>query len=109
MFRTKSQQKKLCTNCPIAKTADLVGDSIVLIIIRELISGPKRFGDIQQSLKGVSSRTLTEKLKKLEAQDIISRIEYKEKPPRVEYSLTPKGKGLKKIVKALLEYGEVYL
>lgn len=109
MFRTKSQQKKLCTNCPIAKTADLVGDSIVLIIIRELISGPKRFGDIQQSLKGVSSRTLTEKLKKLEAQNILGRIEYKEKPPRVEYSLTSKGRGLKKIVKALFEYGEVYL
>ena len=109
MFRTKSQQKNLCTNCPIAKTADLVGDSIVLIIVRELMSGSKRFGEIHQSLNGVSSRTLTEKLKKLEVQDIISRIEYKEKPPRVDYALTQKGKGLKKIVKALLEYGEEYL
>jgi DNA-binding HxlR family transcriptional regulator len=109
MFRTTSQQKNICKKCPIAKTADLVGDSIVLIIIRELISGPKRFGDMIESLEGVSTRTLTQKLKKLEGQNIISRTEYKEKPPRVEYSLTSKGKGLKKIVSALLQYGEKYL
>jgi DNA-binding HxlR family transcriptional regulator len=109
MFRTKSQQKNICKKCPIAKTADLVGDSVTLIVIRELISGPKRFGDISQSLEGVSSRTLTQKLKKLEGQEIVSRVEYKEKPPRVEYSLTSKGKGLKKIVSALLQYGERYL
>jgi DNA-binding HxlR family transcriptional regulator len=52
---------------------------------------------------------LTQKLKKLEAHNIVSRTEYKEKPPRVEYSLTSKGKGLKKIVSALLSYGEQYL
>lgn len=109
MFRTKSQQKNMCTNCPIAKTADLVGDTVVLIILRELISGSKRFGDIHAALQGVSTRTLTEKLKKLEQQEIITRIEYKEKPPRVEYQLTQKGKGLKKIVQALLVYGEKYL
>ncbi len=109
MFKTKSQRNKMCKNCPIAKTADLVGDSIVLIIIRELISGPKRFGEIHESLGGVSTRTLTQKLKKLEAVDIVSRAEYKEKPPRVEYSLTTKGQGLKKIISALLQYGEKYL
>lgn len=109
MFRTASQQKSICKMCPIAKAADLVGDSIILIIIRELISGPKRFGDMVESLGGVSTRTLTQKLKKLEAQDVVSRAEYKEKPPRVEYSLTSKGKGLKKIVSAMLAYGEQYL
>ncbi len=109
MFRTASQQKKICKMCPIAKAADLVGDSVVLIIIRELISGPKRFGDMVDSLEGVSTRTLSQKLKKLEAHEIVSRTEYKEKPPRVEYSLTSKGKGLKKIVSAMLTYGEQYL
>lgn len=109
MFRTRSQQRKICTKCPIAKTADLIGDSVVLIIIRELVGGAKRFGDILDSLSGVSTRTLTEKLKKLEKDGIVIRNEYKEKPPRVEYLLTQKGRGLKKIVQALLIYGEKYL
>jgi DNA-binding HxlR family transcriptional regulator len=109
MFRTKAQQKKMCTNCPIAKASDLVGDSFVLIIVRELLSGSKRFGELHESLGGASTRTLTEKLKRLENQKIVTRIEFKEKPPHVEYILTAKGKGLKKIVNALYEYGENFL
>ncbi len=109
MFRTKTQKKKMCTNCPIAKASDLVGDSVVLIIVRELLGGSKRFGELHESLGGTSTRTVTEKLKKLEEQKIIIRIEFKEKPPHVEYMLTEKGKGLKKIVNALSDYGEKYL
>ncbi|MBC7767065.1 helix-turn-helix transcriptional regulator [Arenimonas sp.] len=109
MFRTKAQQKKICTNCPIAKASDLVGDSVVLIIIRELLNGSKRFGKIHERLGGVSTRTLTEKLKRLENQKIVIRLEFKEKPPHVEYVLTAKGKGLKKVVHALSEYGEKFL
>ena len=109
MFRTKEQKKKMCTNCPIAKASDLVGDSVVLIIVRELLTGSKRFGELHESLGGVSTRTLTEKLKKLEESKLVLRVEFKQKPPHVEYSLTVKGKGLKKIVNALSEYGEKYL
>lgn len=109
MFRTKAQQKKICTNCPIAKASDLVGDSVVLIIIRELLTGSKRFGEIHEVLGGVSTRTLTEKLKILEENKLILRLEFKQKPPHVEYSLTVKGKGLKKVVHALSDYGEKYL
>ncbi len=109
MLRTKSQQKKICTGCPIAKAANLVGDTVILIIIKELLNSPKRFGDICHLLDGVSTRTITDKLKQLEDQKIIIRREYKEKPPHVEYSLTEKGKGLKTVVNALLKYGEKYL
>ena len=109
MFRTKAQQKKICTNCPIAKASDLVGDSVTLIIVRELLTGSKRFGEILDALGGVSTRTLTEKLKKLEASKLVLRLEFKAKPPHVEYSLTVKGKGLKKIVTALSDFGEKYL
>lgn len=109
MFRTKAQQQKICTNCPIAKASDLVGDSVVLIIIRELMTSSKRFGEIHEILGGVSTRTLTEKLKRLEEQKIVIRLEYKEKPPHVEYMLTKKGKGLKKVVSALSEYGVKFL
>ncbi len=109
MFRTTSQKKKMCINCPIAKASDLVGDSVVLIIVRELLGGSKRFGELYESLGGVSTRTLTEKLKKLEENKLILRVEFKQKPPHVEYSLTVKGKGLKKIIVALSEYGEKFL
>ena len=109
MLRTKTQQKKICTGCPIAKAANLVGDTVVLIIIKELIKTPKRFGELCDSLEGVSTRTVTDKLKQLENDKIINRIEYKEKPPHVEYSLTEKGKGLKKIVNALYDYGEKFM
>lgn len=109
MLRTKSQQKKICTGCPIAKTANLIGDTVVLIIVKELLNGSKRFGDICGSLEGVSTRTITDKLKQLEINKIIDRVEYKEKPPHVKYLLTEKGKGLKTIVNALLKYGEKYL
>ena len=103
MFRTKAQQKKMCSNCPIAKTSDLVGDSVVLIIIRELMTGSKRFGELHESLGGASTRTVTEKLKRLEEQKMIIRIEFIEKPPHVEYILSQKGKGLKKVVDALAD------
>ncbi len=109
MFRTKAQQKKICTNCPIAKASDLVGDSVVLIIIRELLTGSKRFGEIHEVLGGVSTRTLTEKLKVLEENKLVLRLEFKQKPPHVEYSLTVKGKGLKKVVNALSDYGQKFL
>ena len=109
MLRTKSQQKKICTGCPIAKAANLVGDTVTLIIIKELLRGPRRFGEICNSLEEVSTRTIADKLKKLEIERIINRVEYKEKPPHVSYSLTEKGRGLKKVVDALLNYGEKYL
>lgn len=109
MLRTKSQQKKICTGCPIAKAANLVGDTVVLIIIKELLSGFRRFGELCESLEGVSTRTITQKLKQLEDQKIIIRTEYRTKPPHVEYSLTEKGKGLKKVVDSLLKYGEKFL
>ncbi len=109
MLRTKSQQKNICTGCPIAKAANLVGDTVTLIIIKELLKGSKRFGEICNILEGVSTRTITDKLKQLEIDEIINRIEYKEKPPHVNYSLTLKGKGLRNVVNSLLKYGQKYL
>jgi len=109
MFHTEEQQKKICTKCPYAKTADIIGDSVILVMIRELFKGPKRFGDFETSLSGVSTRTITEKLKLLEEKEIISRNEIIGKPPRVDYTLTTKGKGLHDIYEAMYSYGEKYL
>ncbi len=108
MLRTKIQQKSLCTNCPIAKAAHVVGDTVTLIIVRELLKGPMRFGDISEVL-GVSTRTLTLKLKQLEAEELLTRKEYAERPPRVEYALTKKGKALKTVITALSSYGAQHL
>ncbi len=109
MFHTEEQKKSICTKCPFAKTADLIGDSVILIILRELFKGPKRFGDFDTALSGVSTRTLTDKLKLLEEKEIVSREEIVGRPVRVEYKLTKKGKGLHDIYEAMRTYGEDYL
>lgn len=109
MLRTTKQQKRLCGICPIAKVADLVGDSYTILIVRDLLKSPKRFGDLEASLSGISTRTLTKKLKALEEFGIIKRDEFIEKPPRVVYSLTKKGLGLNDITEAMNKYGKKYL
>ncbi len=109
MLRTKNQEKKICGACPIAKTANLVGDTFTLLIIRDLLIMPKRFSDLQSSLSGVSTRTIVKKLKHLESQGIIKRTALNKKPPRVEYTLTKNGKALYKIIESMKEYGGKYL
>lgn len=106
MLKTEAQRSHMCTTCPIARVADLVGDSCVLLIIRDLLKKPQRFGDFIESLEGISSRTITKKLKYLEEQDIVFRTEFNERPPRVEYSLTKKGKGFSKLIKEMERYGK---
>lgn len=109
MLRTKKQQKELCGECGIAKVADLVGDSCTLLIVRDLLLGPRRFGELATSLSGISTRTLTIKLKLLETYGVIERSEFREKPPRVVYALTKKGRGLHDVAEAMRIYGEKYL
>jgi len=96
-------------NCPIAKTARLVGDTWTLLIVRDLLSGPKRFGQLQDSLGSISPKTLSQRLKMLEHAKLINRHAYAEIPPRVEYDLTEKGEALSDIIQALFDFGERYL
>lgn len=109
MLRTRKQVKGLCNECPLAKTANIIGDTFTLLIIRDLFDKPKRFGDLEKSLSGVSSRTITNKLKFLEDNKLIKRKEYSEKPPKVEYTLTKNGRALSKIVDAMRSYGNKFL
>jgi len=95
--------------CPISKAAQLLGDVWSLLIVRDLLTGPKRNKQLQDSLVGISTRTLTLKLKKLEAYHIIERRSYPETPPRVEYALTEKGLALHDIAEAMRAYGKKYL
>ena len=108
MFRTKIQHTA-CSTCPIAKTADIIGDSTILLIVRDLAISPRRFNELESSFPGVSTRTLTGKLKILEAEGIIVKQKFAEFPPRVEYSLSKKGKGLLSVIRAMEQYGKKHL
>lgn len=92
--------------CPIARTAELLGDPCTLLIVRDLLEDTRRFGELSSSLSPISSRTIANKLKVLEDRGIIARREYKEKPPRVEYSLTKEGKKLHRIIEDMRAFGK---
>ncbi len=105
----RQNQKKACHGCPLAKTAALVGDLWTLLIIRDLLGGHKRYRELLESLEGISTRTLSKRLKELEDEDLITRKTFGEYPPRVEYSITTKGKKLGLVTGAMKKYGEKYL
>ena len=108
MLRTGSQRKKLCPECPVARVADLFGDPCTLLIMRDLLTRPRRFRDMEDSLGGMSPRTLTNKLKNLEKEDLVTRKHFK-KPVRFHYELTKKGAAFNKVVEAMRSYGKKYL
>ena len=109
MLRTKRQRTVLCRSCPVAKTADLVGDSISLLILRDVLVKPRRFGDFELSLAGVSSRTISSKLRALEKRALITRVPDPAAYPRIDYRATAKGVALKAVVNAMRAYGKKYL
>lgn len=109
MLRTKDQVASICTECPLAKTANIIGDTFTILIIRDLLAAPKRFSELEQSLNGVSSRTITKKLQFLLDKKLIRRVEPTVKNPHPAYSLTPHGKALHKIMETMRTYGAKYL
>jgi len=92
--------------CPIAKTLDVIGTKWTFLIIRDLlIDGTLRFGDLLRSLDGISPKTLSLRLKELEDRGVLERRVFPEVPPRVEYTLTEKGKRLEGIFIELKRFG----
>src|SRR3989344_8371026 len=108
MLRTKSQRAKLCPSCPVARVADLLGDPCSLLIVRDLIDKPRRFGELEDSLGGMSTRTLTRALRRLDKDGLVVRKCFA-KPVRFHYELTRKGKALQKVVDTMRMYGKRYL
>lgn len=104
-----SQEKKNTDFCPIARVAELLGDPCTLLIVRDLLTGPRRFKDLALSLSSTSTRTISNKLKILEEKHIITRTLFREKPPRVEYTLTDEGKKLTALMEEMRSYGKRYL
>ena len=91
--------------CSIEKALDVLGGKWTFLIIRDLFDGTRRFGELRQSLCGVSPKTLSARLRDLEKKNIVERRAYATIPPTVEYSLTEKGRSLKPIIKAMKIWG----
>lgn len=94
--------------CPVETTLMLIGDKWKVLILRDLMPGTKRFGELKKSIGSVSQKVLTSQLRDMEEKGLISRKVYAEVPPRVEYSLTELGKSLGPILDAMREWGENY-
>src|SRR6185312_12559726 len=84
--------------CSVAATSEIVGAKWTVLIVHDLSEGPRRFTELERSCAGISPRTLAERLRWLEAEEIVQRQSYPESPPRVEYALTPKGEALLPVV-----------
>src|SRR5438045_7797040 len=95
--------------CPVCATAEVVCGKWTLLVIRDLAEGRSRFCELERSLHGISPRTLSLRLRALEEEGIVERQTYAEVPPRVEYTLTAKGRALIPIVEGMRDYGERWL
>ena len=94
--------------CPVETTLTLIGDKWKVLILRDLMPGTKRFGELKNSIGSVSQKVLTAQLRDMERNGLVHREVYAEVPPRVEYSLTDLGNSLKPILDSMMIWGESY-
>ena len=97
------------TDCPVCACAEIISGKWTLLIIRDLAAGRSRFCELERSLEGISPRTLSLRLRALEAEGIVERRTYPEVPPRVEYRLTAKGRALVPLIEQMRMYGRKWL
>ncbi len=102
------QAAKELPACPVETTLMLIGDKWKVLILRDLMPGTKRFGELKRSIGSVSQKVLTAQLRDMEEKGLVSRRVYAGVPPRVEYSLTELGRSLKPILDAMWIWGEGY-
>ncbi|MBW4621692.1 MAG: helix-turn-helix transcriptional regulator [Cyanosarcina radialis HA8281-LM2] len=95
--------------CPIQYVVDLLGNKWSILVLRELFGGDRRTHELLAALPGISTKTLTQRLRELEARGLVERRVYAEIPPHVEYSLTPKGRQIKPVMIALHQVGLQWL
>ena len=94
--------------CPVETTLMLIGDKWKVLILRDLMDGTKRFGELKKSIGTVSQKVLTAQLRDMEEKGLLTRKVYAEVPPRVEYTLTETGYSLKPVLDALWAWGAEY-
>ena len=106
-METKTVKKELPA-CPVETTLMLIGDKWKVLILRDLLPGTKRFGELKKSIGNVSKKVLTAQLRDMESNGLVNRKVYPKVPPRVEYSLTELGRSLKPILDAMWDWGEEF-
>ena len=94
--------------CPVETTLTLISDKWKVLILRDLLTGTKRFGELRKSIGTVSQKVLTSQLRQMKESGLLTRKVYAEVPPRVEYTLTELGSSLKPIMDAMWAWGENY-
>ncbi len=95
--------------CPVARTAQIMGNKWTPLILRDLADGHKRFSELERSLAGISPKTLSERLRRLEESAVVIRTCFAEVPPRVEYQLTEKGHSLLPVIESMRRFGSVWI
>lgn len=100
--------KEELPECPVATTVALIGSKWKLLIIRNLLQRPWRFNELRKDLDGISQKVLTDSLRSMEENGLITRTVYPEVPPRVEYALSDLGKSLKPILDSMVAWGNAY-
>src|SRR5919204_923131 len=96
-------------SCSVAACAEIIGAKWTAILVHDLSEGPRRFSELEHSCCGISPRTLSERLRALEDEEIVLRRSYAESPPRVEYELTGKGEALLPIIDEMRRFGHTWL
>ena len=99
----EDRETKMLPACPVETTLTLISDKWKVLILRDLMTGTKRFGELKKSIGHVSQKVLTTQLRQMEASGLLSRKVYAEVPPRVEYTLTELGCSLKPVMDAMWE------
>ncbi len=99
---------KVYTECPVEYTASILSNKWKCLILRDLLTGTKRFNELNKSIIGISAKVLTENLRELENDGIVNRKTYAVVPPKVEYSLSSKGEELKPIIDLMKDFGNKY-
>lgn len=94
--------------CPVALTAALIGNKWKLLILRDLLTGPKRFGALRKNLAGISQKVLTENLRGMERDGLVTRTVHAQVPPRVDYALSALGQSLEPVIEAMKAWGLAY-
>jgi DNA-binding HxlR family transcriptional regulator len=97
------------SNCPIACTLDLLGDRWTLLVVRDLLAGKTRFHQFLDSEERIPTNVLSERLRRLESHGIVESELYSQHPPRAEYHLTPKGRDLAPIIRAMTAWGLAHI
>ncbi len=100
--------KKEFPACPVETTLTLISDRWKVLILRDLMAGTKRFGELKKSIGSVSQKVLTANLRSMEESGLLSRKVYAEVPPRVEYTLTETGYSLEPVLDVMAEWGKQY-